>query len=68
MSYTISFNDATEKFVMNGYEESYIGEHFMSIARTESLEAEVTSAICESHALAILRANGVEIELVDIDW
>ena len=68
MSYVISFNDETEKFVMDGYEETYIGEHFMSIARTEGLEAEVTSAICESHVLAILRGNGVEIELVDIDW
>lgn len=68
MPYTISFNDETEKFVMDGYEETYIGEHFMSIARNECLEAEVTSAICESHALAILRGNGVEIELVDIDW
>lgn len=68
MSHVISFNDETEKFVMNGHEETYIGEHFVSIARAEALEAKVTSAICESHALAILRGNGVQIELVDIDW
>lgn len=68
MSYVITFNDKSEKFVMDGYEETFIGEHFMIIARSEGLEAEITSAICESHALAILRGNGVEIELVDIDW
>jgi hypothetical protein len=68
MSYVISFNDETEKFVMDGYQETFIGEHLMIIARSEGLEAEVTSAICESHALAALRANGIEIELIDIDW
>lgn len=68
MSYVISFNDETEKFVMDGYQETFIGEHFMIIARSEGLEAEVASAICESHALAILRESGVEIELLDIDW
>lgn len=68
MSYVISFNDETEKFVMDGYEEDYIGNLLSVIAVCEGLEEHTNKAICESHALAILRTNGVEIELVDIDW
>lgn len=68
MSYVISFNDETEKFVMDGYEEKFIGSHLWTIAIKTGLEDLYVDSVSESHALSILRSNGVEIELVDIDW
>lgn len=68
MSYVISFNDETRRFVMDGIEEKFIGDHLTVIAVREGLMQQVRKAMFESEALAILRANGVEIELVDIDW
>lgn len=68
MPYTISFNDATEKFVMEGHEEDFIGSHLWTIAIKTGLEDSYVNSVSESHALAILRSNGIEIELVDIDW
>lgn len=68
MSYVISFCDDSGMFFMEGSYEHFIGEHFLTIARKESLQEQVVKALSETHALAILRANGVEIELVDIDW
>lgn len=68
MTYVISFNDETERFVMDGVEEKFISSHLWTIAIKENLEHEFVKAIRESHALSILLDNGVEIELVDIDW
>lgn len=68
MGYVISFNDDTGRFVMDGLEEKFIGDHLIVIAARENLVSQVKKATFESEALAILRANGVEIELVDIDW
>jgi len=68
MSYVISFNDETEKFVMDGYEENFISSHLWAIAIKEGLESAFVSTISESHALSMLLDSGVEIELVDIDW
>lgn len=68
MSYVISFNNETEKFVMDGCEEEFIGSHFWTIAIREGLESEYVNTVSESHALGMLRYNDVEIELVDIDW
>jgi hypothetical protein len=65
--YTITFNNKSEKFVMNGYEEIFIGEHFLNIAVLEGMQAEVRTAISEGHALSILRNNGIEIDLIEED-
>lgn len=63
--YVITFDDDIDMFVMDGKYEEFIGNHFYEIAKETGV---TTSANSESHHLAILRANGVEIELVDIDW
>lgn len=68
MSYVISFSDETEKFVMNGREEHFIGKHLYDIAVKEGLEGMVCGVRSESHMLSILTTLGTEIELVDIDW
>lgn len=68
MAYVISFNEETGKFVMNGCEESLIGEHLWAISVKEGLQSEFVRTISESHALSMLLDSGVEIELVDIDW
>lgn len=68
MKYVISFNNETGRFVMEGVEEKFIGDHFVVIAVREGLLVEIKKATFESEALATLRANGIEIELVDIDW
>lgn len=69
MTYVITFNEETEKFAMNGYEETFIGDLFLDIAIQEGLRYSlVTQAASESQALSILLSHGVKIELVDIDW
>ena len=37
MPYVISFNEETRRFVMNGNEEKFIGDHFTIIAAREGL-------------------------------
>lgn len=68
MTYVISFNDEIERFVMDGVEENFIGDHLVVIAVREGLLVEVKKGAFESEALTTLRANGIEIELVDIAW
>jgi len=68
MKHVISFNDDTDRFVMEGVEETFISSHLWTIAIKENLEHEFIKTISESHALSMLLESGVEIELVDIDW
>lgn len=68
MTYVISFNEDTERFVMDGVEETFISSHLWTIAIKESLEHEFVKTVSESHALSMLIDSGVEIELVEIDW
>lgn len=53
MTYVISFNNDTDRFVMDGVEESFIGSHLWTIAIKESLEHEFVKTVSESHALSM---------------
>lgn len=68
MSYVISFNDSTDKFVMNGEEQTFVSGHLYTIAINEGFKEDFINTLSESHALEMIRSNGVEIELVNIDW
>ncbi len=68
MTYVISFNYDTERFVMDGVEETFISSHLWTIAIKENLEHEFVKTVSESHALLMLLDSGIEIELVEIDW
>lgn len=68
MKHVISFNDDTDRFVMDGVEETFISSHLWTIAIKENLEYEFVKTISESHALSMLLDSGIEIELVQIDW
>ncbi len=68
MDYVISFNDYTDRFVMDGVEKDFIGSHLWTISIKENLEHEFVKTISESHALSMLLESGVGIELVNIDW
>lgn len=68
MSYVISFNDKTDKFVMGGYEADFIMEFLMHIGIHERILMPTELPRSESEVLALLRGNGAEIELVNIDW
>lgn len=60
--YTITFDDKKEKFVMGEHESSEVGDLFILIAKENDYE-EVSRACSESHALHMLRCNGIEIDL-----
>lgn len=68
MKHVISFNNDTDRFVMDGVEESFISSHLWTIAIKENLEHEFVKTISESHALSMLLDSGVEVCLLDIDW
>lgn len=68
MAYVIGFDEETHTFVLDGIARKFIGDHLSVIAIKEGLVEQTNKAMFESEALAILRGNGVEIELVDIDW
>lgn len=68
MSYTISFDDESEMFVMGEEKRYLIGDHLKFIANKEGYPEAIAAAISETHLLCILQSVGVEIELVNCDW
>ena len=64
MKYTIQYDENSNLWMMNGWAERYIGEHLYAIAKENNL---TTAANSESHHLAILRANGLDIEILEED-
>lgn len=64
MKYTIQWDDFSDLWMMNGYAERFVGGHLYTIAKENNL---TTVANSESHHLQILRAHGIEIELLEED-
>lgn len=63
-TYKIVYIDATDMYEMNGKQYEYIGEHLYDIAEENNLTHAANS---ESHHLAILRAAGLDIQLLEED-
>lgn len=64
MKYTIKFDDCFNLWIMNDKAYRFVGEHLYDIAKENNL---TTTANSESHHLHILRANGLEIDLIEKD-
>lgn len=64
MKYVITYNDDTNKFMMNGVAGEYVGDHLYTIAKENNI---TTTANSESHHLAIIRSHGIEVELLEED-
>lgn len=64
MSYTITFDNKTDTFIMNGMREDTVGDLLHWISLNERIQHQASS---ESHLLAILRDKGVEIDLLEED-
>lgn len=64
MSYPITYNEAEQKFEMNGVLEMWIGNHLYTIAKENNV---TTIANSESHHLAILDAHGIKVDLLEFD-
>ena len=64
MNYTIKFDDCSNLWIMNGNTQRYVGDHLYDIAKANNL---TTTANSESHHLSILRAHGLEIDILEED-
>jgi len=62
--YTITWLDEEEVWEMNGKHYKFVGEHLYDIAKANNI---TTSANSETHHLAIIRASGVSVALVEED-
>lgn len=66
MSYTITYNEESTKFEMDGILENFIGTHLEVIGKKEKI-SEVDEALSEGHMLSILQSTGVEVNLLEED-
>ena len=64
MQYVIQYNGETDTFLMDGYSENFIGSHLLQIMKDHKI---LDDACSETHALHILRGNGIEVEILDED-
>lgn len=64
MKYTITWLDEEELWEMGGEYRRWVGEHLCDIAKANDI---TTTANSESHHLAIIRASGVSVTLVEED-
>ncbi len=62
--YTI-INNEKGNWCMDGYEEDFLYPHLEFIAKENAID--VSNACSESHMLAILKFNGVVVELTEPD-
>lgn len=66
INYKIDYDEEKMKFIMNGDSEDFVSAHFIKIAKNHSIK-EIENSCSESHMLAILEDNGINIE-IQKDW
>lgn len=64
MIYDIVYKEEDQMFHMNGQAELFIGNHLYQIAKNEN---QTTTANSESHHLAILKAAGIIVNILEED-